>query len=1082
MSFTTPSGDRAGRQASLSEPRAHAEPRARGGPLGQLVWLAVAIALVSGVLLALGLFQLRSQAIRAGERLNETLAQVVQEQTSRTFQTIDLKLQLAAVGLARLEAAGELNEGSASALMRNQLQDLPYVRALRVLDAQGRERYATDPGNVGTDFSDRAYFQIHQSHSQSGFQVSPPVRSRTTGAWLISASRPMRSAGGALTGVIVAAVEPPYFDRLWSSVSAARGSSVSLLHRDGVLMVRSPYDELGMGTGPANMRNVPQLLAASGDGQFVGNCESDSQECLFSLRRLSVPSDMVVVVGSSIDRLLGPFRQLAIVSTIIWALSSTAVLLLCGFLGRAWRQSLRSEQRLQQMSQRFSLATDSAEIGIWDWNLKTDQWSATPTYFSILGLPPREGGQPSARNLDHVHPDDRAVIAAKMQSALSATDAASFAYEARERHADGSYRWLSLIGRVLAHDALGKPSRLLGVRMDITDRKNTELALQHAKGFAEKLIENANAMVVGIDRQGKVTLFNQAAQRITGFTADDVLGKSALDMLGMPNRFPPAPDGSRRALDGIGARFHDGIIVTRSGARRQISWQNSAIMEDGKIVGILSFGIDETERNLAEAALRASEERFRQLAENTREVFWLQDPVNREMLYVSVAYQVVWGRSCDSLYADPQTWFDSMHPEDRPRVSDRLLELQMCGEYDEEYRIVRPDGSIRWIRDRAFPVRDAQGNVYRMSGVADDITERRQALLALSESEERYRLLVEKSPYAIGVHQDGQLIMANPAVLALFGAEHEAQLIGRSVNTLLHPDDVQAANELTMRMFAGETGIFPAEVRYRRLDGSIVDVEVSAAPLIYQGRPALQIISLDISQRKKAEAALHESTRQLQTLSRRVLEAQETERRRVARELHDELGQSLTSLKISIQTQQRFGQELTNESLSEYVAMVDDALRQVRRLALALRPSMLDDLGLLPALRWMVEQTATRLAVPINFRHALPGQVRLAADVETACFRIAQEAFTNIARYARAQQVEVELGRDADQLVLTIRDDGVGFDLAAARTRAIAGGSLGVLGMQERAMLIGGTLEIRTGLGEGCSVQLRCPWRVSAAS
>jgi len=406
----------------------------------------------------------------------------------------------------------------------------------------------------------------------------------------------------------------------------------------------------------------------------------------------------------------------------------------------------------------------------------------------------------------------------------------------------------------------------------------------------------------------------------------------------------------------------------------------------------------------------------------------------------------------------------------------------LTGDYDEEYRIVRPDGSIRWIRDRAFPVRDGQGNVYRMSGIADDITERRAALIALRESEERYRLLVEQSPYAIGVNQDGQLVMANPAAVALFGAANVSQLIGQPFAALLHPDDVRLARERTKRMFDGETGLYPAEVRYRRLDGRIVDVEVSSAVLIYRGRPAAQIIAIDITQRKKTEAALRESAGQLQTLSRRVLEAQETERRRVARELHDELGQSLTSLKISIQTQQRFGTKLTQESLSDYVAMVESALEQVRGLALALRPSILDDLGLVPALRWMSEQVAARTGMAIHFRPALTDMARLPADLETACFRIAQEALTNITRYAKAHQVEVRLEQDADQLVLTVRDDGLGFDLAAARARAMAGGSLGVLGMQERASLIGGTLEIRTRPGEGCTVKLRYPWRAPAPS
>lgn len=130
------------------------------------------------------------------------------------------------------------------------------------------------------------------------------------------------------------------------------------------------------------------------------------------------------------------------------------------------------------------------------------------------------------------------------------------------------------------------------------------------------------------------------------------------------------------------------------------------------------------DRKRAEEALRESEEMFRQLAEHIREVFWLSDPEKTRMLYVSPAYETVWGRSCGSLYAAPASWTDSIHPDDQPRVREAALTKQVSGLYDETYRIIRPDGSIRWIRDRAFPILNREGRVYRVAGLAEDITER----------------------------------------------------------------------------------------------------------------------------------------------------------------------------------------------------------------------------------------------------------------------------------------------------------------------------------------------------------------------
>ena len=157
-------------------------------------------------------------------------------------------------------------------------------------------------------------------------------------------------------------------------------------------------------------------------------------------------------------------------------------------------------------------------------------------------------------------------------------------------------------------------------------------------------------------------------------------------------------------------------------ARGQGSWD-----ESGQVVRVAGSLQCITDRKRAEDALRESEERFRQLAEHIREVFWLTDPDKDQMLYISPAYEAIWGSSCGRLYASPHSWIEAIHPDDRQRVSTAVQTKQIAGEYDEEYRIVRPDGTIRWIRDRAFPIRDEAGAVYRIAGLAEDVTERKQA-------------------------------------------------------------------------------------------------------------------------------------------------------------------------------------------------------------------------------------------------------------------------------------------------------------------------------------------------------------------
>ena len=219
----------------------------------------------------------------------------------------------------------------------------------------------------------------------------------------------------------------------------------------------------------------------------------------------------------------------------------------------------------------------------------------------------------------------------------------------------------------------------------------------------------------------------------------------------------------------------------------------------------------------------------------------------------------------------------------------------------------------------------------------------------------------------------------------------------------------------------------------------------------------------------EAERTQTEAT--LQRLSRSLLEAQESERRVIARELHDELGQSLQAIKINVQTAQRQPQQ-SAERLADSIGLLDHAIQQVRTLSVDLRPSLLDDLGLVAALEWYVDRQAQRVGFVGRFV-AEPHELRLNPTVETTCFRIVQEALTNVARHAKAQHVWVELRQHEEEVRLTIRDDGAGFDVRAAHDRAVHGGSFGLLGMRERAELAGGVLTIQSTPTQGTEICLR---------
>lgn len=269
--------------------------------------------------------------------------------------------------------------------------------------------------------------------------------------------------------------------------------------------------------------------------------------------------------------------------------------------------------------------------------------------------------------------------------------------------------------------------RAVGVQALAVRAERVERALSESEERFRSVVETASDAIVLADQQGNIISWNRAAQALFGYAPEDVLGEPLT--LIMPARYRAAHQKGVERMRSTGRGQLIGRTVELHGLRKdgrefplELSLGSWRTKEGAYYSGIIR---DITERRRSEEALRESEERFRQLAENIREVFWLTDPAKNHMIYVSPGYEQIWGRTCGSLYAFPRSWLDAIHPEDRDRIEEASLTKQTLGNYDEEYRILRPDGSLRWIRDRAFPIRDDAGTVYRIAGIAEDITERK---------------------------------------------------------------------------------------------------------------------------------------------------------------------------------------------------------------------------------------------------------------------------------------------------------------------------------------------------------------------
>ena len=439
-----------------------APPDSRGFLSGRmLLWCLAAFALVSGAALAAMLLHMRSEALRGGERLTRALNHVIAEQTTRSLQAVDHRLQVASHELMEMRSNGPVSEDEGRAFLRRHLKDLPYVRAIWTLDEQGRIDLDSDVGNIGISLADREYFQVHRHKPDTGFYIGPGVRSRSTGSWLISASSPLRDDAGRWRGVVVAAVEPPFFERLWRELDLARQGAVSLFHRNGQLLMRSPPDPQGLGQHYPTLPLFTQMLPDAPEGVFVGSRGLDQVRRVVAYRVLDLYPQLVVVVGSSVEQVLAPWRRFAWITGGIWLIAMGVAAALSRQLQRQFSRRRHLERRFRELAQampQIVFITDAKGVV----EFVNERWS------EATGRPVEEAV--GKRWAELGHRDDSRAAAQTLSENLAGEPVEM---ELRLRYLDGSDRW-QLVRALPNKDAEGRVVSWYGTSTDVHELKQAQ--------------------------------------------------------------------------------------------------------------------------------------------------------------------------------------------------------------------------------------------------------------------------------------------------------------------------------------------------------------------------------------------------------------------------------------------------------------------------------------------------------------------------------------------------------------------------------------------------------------------------------
>ncbi|HEU5407032.1 MAG TPA: PAS domain S-box protein, partial [Nitrospira sp.] len=644
---------------------------------------------------------------------------------------------------------------------------------------------------------------------------------------------------------------------------------------------------------------------------------------------------------------------------------------------------------------------------------------------------------------------------------------------------------------------------------DITVRKQAEDALRDAERRYRTIFEQAGVGVAQINsRTGRFERVNRKYCEIVERTEAEMLATTFMSIT--------HPDDLAEDLAGMER--------LRCGLTDSIAMEKRYVRKDGSIVWVLlnvaplrklgeelsqhiAVVQDITERKHAEERLRENEERFRMLAEAMPHFVWHTDEQG-ETEFENQRWYDYTGLTHETTRHGG--WFTVQHPDDAPRLADAWKKaVETGGEYDVETRFRRDaDGAYRWFRVRGAPVRDAEGRIRSWVGTCTDIHDRKEAELALRESEERYRATFANAAVGIAhIGLDGRWLQFNDSLCTITGYFRE-ELLTMTFVDITSPGDLKTEWVQARRMLAGEIETYSMEKRYVRKDGSLIWVNKTVSLLRDACHRPLHFICIieDIDDRKQAEEALREAQARLyrwnveleQAVNMKTAElrqsqdhlraltselnlAEQRERKRLATELHDHLQQMLVVGKLTIGQGKRaaIGVPACETVLKKVDDILSDALTYSRTLVAELSPPVLRDHGLTASLKWLAEYMKKKHEQTVAVVVLDDQGLNLPEDQRVLLFQSVRELLINSAKHAGTGQAALTMEKRADHLCITVKDEGKGFDLAAAAAAGVPSGGIsskfGLYSIQERMRALGGSFTIDSAPGHGTVATLILP-------
>lgn len=622
-------------------------------------------------------------------------------------------------------------------------------------------------------------------------------------------------------------------------------------------------------------------------------------------------------------------------------------------------------------------------------------------------------------------------------------------------------------------------SLVLTLGIDITQRKQAEEALKESERKYRLLVSAIPAVAYKGYADWSVDFFDDKIKELTGYAKEDFnSGRLKWSDLILKEDLAEAKKVFVEALKDDGAYVREYRIRTRNGQTLWIQSRGRIVFKpDGQVDHVSGVFYDVSELKEATEALRQSESRLAKAQSLAHLGHWEWDLTSVQALCSGEIYRI-FGVDPEKFTPDFESVMSHVHPDDLERVRHHFADALVTNKpFSLVGRIVRSDGSVRYVHCQAEVVFDESGQPWRMVGTAQDITERRTAEMRLRDSEARFRGIFEGAAMGIGlIDMEGRLLTSNKTFQKMLGYD-EDELHGKIVIEYTHEDDLSETWELFRALKSGRLDHYQIEKRYRRKDGQYFWARLTVSSVKgTEGQPLYAIGMVeDITQARQAEKQLKESEQRLRNLASQLMTAQEDERRRISRELHDELGQSLLVLKLQardIETTLSPKQQRLRRECREMLGNLDQLVDNVRRLSRDLSPMILEDLGLSAALQRLIQDFSKHYRIEYWADESRIDDL-FPSEAQVAIYRIFQECLTNIGKHSGASRLTVSINKAADRVSFLIQDNGKGFD--PAQRRNLAQG-LGLAAMEERVRMAGGVLSIWSQEGAGTKISFDIPY------